>query len=91
MRPEHRKSTRRFIRHGARIVGADGAALGSCVTVNISGTGARIKTDASQVLPDEFILLLSHDGCLHRQCMVAWRSATAVGVRFVSGRHNNRE
>jgi hypothetical protein len=91
MRPEYRKSTRRFVRHGARIVGADGSALGPCVMIDISGTGARLKTDASEVLPDEFILLLSHDGRLHRRCAVAWRTETAVGVRFLTGRQGNRK
>jgi hypothetical protein len=91
MSPEHRKSTRRFVRNGARIVGTDGSALGSCVMIDISGTGARLKTDTSKVLPDEFILLLSHDGRLHRRCTVAWRSATDVGVRFVIARQSNQK
>jgi hypothetical protein len=89
MQPEHRKSTRRFVRNGARIVGTDGSALGPCVIIDISGTGARLKTDASEVLPDKFILLLSHDGRLHRQCTVAWRSAKTVGVRFLTGRQRD--
>ena len=91
MRPEYRKSTRRIVRHGARIVGADGATLGPCVMVDMSATDARLKIDASETLPDEFILLLSHDGYLHRQCAVAWRSATTVGVRFLTRRQGNRK
>jgi hypothetical protein len=91
MRPEHRKSTRRFVDHGARIVGTDGTAFGPCVMVDISGTGARLKINASQALPDEFILLLSHDGRLHRRCTVAWRSAMTVGVRFLISRQGNRK
>lgn len=90
MRPEYRKSTRRSVRQGARIVSADGAALGSCVMLDLSGTGARLETDAVDVLPDEFILLLSHDGRLHRQCSVAWRSAKSIGVRFLPRRQINR-
>ena len=91
MRPEHRKSTRRFVDHGARIVGTDGAAFGPCVMIDISGTGARLKTNASQALPDEFILLLSHDGRLRRQCTVEWRSEMTVGVRFLTGRQGIRK
>jgi PilZ domain-containing protein len=91
MRQEQRKSTRRFVRHGARIIGTDGSALGPCVMLDLSSTGARLKTDASEVLPDEFILLLSHDGRLRRQCSVAWRSAKAIGVRFHHGRQINRK
>ena len=89
MRPEHRKSPRRFVRNGARMASADGRALGPCLILDLSGTGARLKTNASETLPDEFILLLSHDGRLRRQCSVAWRSPTAIGVRFVSGRSIN--
>jgi hypothetical protein len=59
--------------------------------VDISGTGARLKINASQALPDEFILLLSHDGRLHRRCTVAWRSAMTVGVRFLTSRQGNRK
>ena len=86
MRPEYRKSTRRSVRNGARMAGSDGAALGKCLILDLSGTGARLETNASKALPDEFILLLSHDGRLHRQCEVAWRSETAIGVRFLPGR-----
>lgn len=91
MNPEYRKSTRRFVRHGARIVDADGTALGPCVMVDISDTGARLETVASPALPNEFILLLSHDGRLRRQCAVAWRSPTTVGVRFLTGRQSNQK
>jgi|SRR5579862_2238848 len=90
MRPEHRKSTRRFVRHGARIVGADGTALGPCVMIDISGTGARLKTDSSQKLPDEFILLLSHDGRLHRRFAVPAsappRTVALGNMKQLSGR-----
>jgi hypothetical protein len=86
MRPEYRKSTRRSVRNGARMAGSDGSTLGKCVILDLSGTGARLETNASKALPDEFILLLSHDGRLHRQCSVAWRSETAIGVRFLAGR-----
>jgi len=89
MRPEHRKSPRRFVHNGARMARADGSALGPCLILDLSDTGARLKIDASQTLPDEFILLLSHDGRLHRQCSVAWRSPTAIGVRFLSRRPFN--
>jgi hypothetical protein len=51
--------------------------------LDLSGTGARLETKAPEALPDEFILLLSHDGRLHRQCSVAWRSANSIGVRFL--------
>jgi hypothetical protein len=59
--------------------------------IDVSGTGARLKTATPKVLPDEFILLLSHDGRLYRRCTVAWRSAAGVGVRFLIGRQSNQK
>ncbi len=86
MSPEYRKSKRRLVRQSAKMVGSDGSALGSCLMTDISGSGARLKVDGSEALPDQFILLLSHDGELRRTCSVVWRSETAVGVRFFPDR-----
>lgn len=83
MRPEYRMNKRRFVHQGARMLSADGSALGTCLMIDISGTGARLKVDASDALPEQFILLLSHDGKLRRECSVIWRSGNGVGVRFL--------
>jgi hypothetical protein len=91
MRSEARKNTRRFVRNGARMVGVDGSALGACLMIDISGTGARLRVETSDALPDEFILLLSHDGQLRRQCTVAWRAEGSVGVQFLSGRSSKQK
>jgi PilZ domain len=85
MPAESRKSTRRYVRNGARIVGTDGAALGLCVMADLSSAGACLQVDAPDALPDEFILLLSHTGQLRRQCAVAWRTESSVGVKFIAG------
>jgi hypothetical protein len=90
MRTECRKSMRRFVRQGATMICADGSGLGTCLMIDISGAGARLKIDASDALPDEFILLLSHNGKLRRGCTVAWRSGNAVGVRFLPARSINQ-
>lgn len=83
MRQEYRKNTRRFVRHGARMVRADGSALGACLMIDVSAEGARLQIEAQTPLPDEFILLLSHDGQLRRHCAVVWRSETTIGVQFL--------
>jgi hypothetical protein len=84
MRPEIRKSIRRTVRQGARMVQTDGSPLGICLMSDVSATGACLKVETSVTLPDQFILLLSHNGELRRQCSVAWRSDNAVGVRFLA-------
>jgi len=83
MRPEARKVARRLVRHGARLVGADGADLGACFMLDLSATGARLKVHGATQLPDDLYLLLSHDGGLRRQCAVVWRSDGTIGVEFI--------
>ena len=80
---ELRKDIRRMVRQGARMVSSDSSALGPCLIVDISVAGARLEVKTSDALPYRFILLLSHNGRLQRRCSVAWRSGTAVGVRFI--------
>ena len=84
MSPEFRKSKRRYVHHGARLICSDGSALGECVMADLSATGARLQVTQPATLPDEFILLLSHTGQLHRKCSVTWRAETEVGVKFIA-------
>jgi hypothetical protein len=85
MSADSRKNTRRDVRNGARLVSADGSALGPCMMADLSATGARLQVDAPDALPDEFFLLLSHTGQLRRKCSVAWRTENAIGVKFMPG------
>lgn len=83
MRREFRKSARHYIRQAARLVSADGASLGVCVMHDISASGACLGSKTPGELPDNFILLLSHDGRLRRLCSVVWRSEDELGVEFM--------
>lgn len=84
MGSEYRKSTRRYVHHGARMICTDGSVLGTCVMADLSATGARLQVQQPAALPDEFILLLSHTGQLRRKCSVTWRAETEVGVKFLA-------
>jgi len=66
-----------------RLVHADGSALATCVLIGLSATGARLKLDNSDILPDQFALLLSHSGQLRRHCSVQSQQGREVHVRFV--------
>jgi hypothetical protein len=71
----------------------DGSSILNCVIENISDTGAKlIFKDASEV-PDSFILWLSQDGRVARQCQVVRRSGREFGVRFTAriARREGRE
>jgi hypothetical protein len=68
----------------------DGSELQSCQIIDISGTGARLKVSLPEALPDQFLLLLSHDGKLYRHCSVVWRRNKAIGVQFIIDRKSGR-
>jgi hypothetical protein len=81
IRPERRRASRRIVRQPAIII-KDGVIVGKCVVVDVSATGAKLLSKVSSAVPHEFLLILSRDGRLRRQCLVVWRSEAAIGVRF---------
>lgn len=85
MSSDHRKDVRRSVHQGARIVAVDGSPLCPCIMVDVSGSGARLLLPNSDVMPGAFVLLLSHDGELRRQCSLVWQLENSIGVRFESG------
>ena len=82
-RSNNRRSRRRFVLTGARIAIKGRPDLLGCRIIDLSGKGARLQLPGADQLPDYFVLILSHDGRMRRQCAVAWRTPTAVGVEFV--------
>ena len=83
MLKEKRRGKRYTAFHGAQMIQSDGAELGSCRIINISRTGAQLETTLAPTMPEHFILLLSHNGWLRRQCVIVWRTEVAVGVEFI--------
>jgi hypothetical protein len=80
---ESRKAVRHYVRHGARLISADGTALGACLMQDVSAGGACLELKTPDALPDNFILVLSRDGQLRRQCSVVWRAKSTIGVEFI--------
>jgi hypothetical protein len=56
----------------------------SCTVTDVSQTGARLKADKPNELPEKFFLLLTATGKARRFCRVIWRSKKDVGVKFVA-------
>jgi hypothetical protein len=82
MSTDRRKGVRRNLAHGARIVCDDGSDLKNCRMLDVSAFGAQLELENALTLPGKFVLLLSHDGRLRRQCIVVWRKQNAVGIEF---------
>jgi len=81
MHKDNRKSKRRPMRYTAWIVPKPGKFHG-CVLTDVSDTGARIKVEDSEKIPDRFMLLLARNGKARRPCHVVWRKPIELGVRF---------
>lgn len=79
---ERRKSKRRALNYGASVVSFDGTLRRDCVIDDISAIGAKLRIEAPEDLPEEFVLLLSARGEAKRRCKIAWRGAQEIGVRF---------
>jgi hypothetical protein len=78
-----RKSPRASVQQSAYILGSDGCVLGPCTMIDVSVGGAQLVFDTSIDVPDIFVLVLSKDGRVRRECKLAWRGPTGAGVQFV--------
>ena len=78
-----RNKRKQFSYAGALDVGV-GNELLPCEIADISEGGARIVvfTDPGE-LPDLIALILSPNGKVRRNCRIAWRSSTEVGLQFI--------
>ena len=80
--PAHQRQNevRHRVLKGARIAFKDRAATIDCVIRNLSVRGACLIVETPVGIPDSFELLLDHASV--RNCRVAWRKATQIGVEF---------
>jgi hypothetical protein len=69
------------MRVDARLVLESGE-LCDCALSDVSDRGARINVHDSEVIPDNFLLLLAGGGAARRKCRVIWRQPQQIGVKF---------
>lgn len=80
MEEERRKEPRIKALKGGRIVYLNGAATRDCAIRNLSTSGAKLITDSTAGLPEQFALMFE-DGS-QRWCIVRWRKLAEIGVAF---------
>ncbi len=78
---DHRKDQRRLLRYNAWLM-LGPEAKHCCMLSDVSDSGACIEVEDSRVFPDQFFLLLSANGAVHRNCHVVWRKPQQLGVKF---------
>jgi len=81
MRGDKRKARRHRMRVDARLV-LDSGELCDCALSDVSDRGARINVHDSEIIPENFVLLLAGNAGARRQCRVIWRKHQQVGVKF---------
>ena len=77
-----RKSERYSLAAPAMIYQTDGNPLMTCIVVDISATGAKLKLSRDEQLPTRFLLSLTRDTNVMRACEPAWQLSIIAGVRF---------
>jgi hypothetical protein len=77
---DQRRSQRESAYKAAR-VGVGPRATLHCGVRNLSATGARLRVDDPQDVPDTFNLVFD-SGEASRTCRVMWRNTRQIGVRF---------
>jgi hypothetical protein len=83
MGSEQRKSPRKLMGANGFLYEAGGQPIGPCQVENVSLGGAMLTHVSEHELPAEFVLSLSRNGKVRRQCQIAWRAMHRVGVRFL--------
>lgn len=81
-RKDQRRSRRRPFRHRAKIVPVDGSETIPCLITDVSQTGARVRTDTAERLPQDFVLQLTESEGPRRFCHLVWRNDSQAGLRF---------
>jgi hypothetical protein len=85
---DRRGSKRNTFRSGGInvfIASPDGSIIDRCSMADVSATGAKLVLHTEGEVPDRFDLLLSQNGKVRRQCIVARRNGKEIGVRFDFG------
>jgi len=75
-----RNDRRQRVLKGAHITFKGRGAVIDCTVRNLSDRGACLKVESPIGIPDVFDLVL--DQASVRNCRVAWRKATQIGVEF---------
>ena len=83
---EKRRSPRQNVRWKGLIHDDQGSITAPCIMADVSANGAKLDMEAGFNVPDWFVLALSRNAGVRRNCQVVWRRAENIGVCFVASR-----
>jgi hypothetical protein len=79
---EKRRTWRKPLQSDASIRLDGGFAVRRCRIIDLSQTGARIRVEALEALPDHFNLVYLPNQTKGRPCRIKWRQEADIGVEF---------
>ena len=82
MTGEKRSFQRKSLKYPALLDAGDGKPPRECMLSDVSESGARVVVKVPNEIPDRVILLIGSEGVAPRQCRVAWRDGTELGLEF---------
>jgi hypothetical protein len=65
----------------AKVIAEGGSPLCDCIMLDISDSGAKLRIDDPERLPEDFTIALAPRGP-YRRCHIVWRTDSQVGVEF---------
>jgi hypothetical protein len=79
---DRRRHPRQRINRLAKVQAETGGLPRDCLITDISAEGARLHVEGIDV-PDQFLLWITGERDVRRECRVVWRLGHEVGVTFV--------
>jgi hypothetical protein len=79
---QNKRETRRSMQQAAWIVLEGGFAARPCTVLDLSTSGAKIRTDDSSAVHTKLQLAFSRDGRKGQACEVVWRRGVTMGLKF---------
>jgi len=76
------RDVRKSVQQSAWIVLEGGFAARPCTVIDISSSGAKVRTDDPSAVHTRLQLKFSRDGKQGRVCEVVWRRGTTMGLKF---------
>lgn len=86
MAAEQRRWRRKPIGAHGFLYAVDGQQIGPCEVRDVSEGGALLVFSVADELPAQFVLALSRNGQVRRQCELVWQTANHFGIRFTETR-----
>ena len=82
---ERRLYSRQVINRIAKFQSGVGSLPRDCFVTDVSERGARLYAEGVEV-PDQFVLSMTGDSAIRKECRVVWRLGGELGVEFIDPR-----